>query len=76
MERYSVFEEILCESQTGKPYRSFGIAAGELRLSDLSLEEQPVREFAERLNAEELEIVHLQGAVEDFMESLEGKDKA
>ena len=73
MQRYTVFEEVLYESQTGKP---FGIAAGELRFSDLSLEEQPVREFAERLNAEELEIVHLQGAVEDFMESLEGKDKA
>jgi len=76
MQRYTVFEEVLYESQTGKPYRSFGIAAGGLRFSDLSLEEQPVREFAERLNAEELEIGHLQGAVEDFMESLEGKDKA
>ncbi|MEY8382156.1 hypothetical protein AALG83_03200 [Christensenellaceae bacterium 44-20] len=76
MQRYRVFEEVLYESQTGKPYRSFGVAAGELRFSDLSLEERPVREFVERLNAEELEIVHLQGAVEDFMESLEGKDKA
>ena len=70
MERYAVFEEILYESQTGKPYRSFGIAAGELRFSDLSLEEQPVREFVERLNAEGLELVHLEGAVEDFLESL------
>ena len=69
MERYTIIEEVLYESQTGKPYRCFGIAAGELRFSDLSPEERPVREFVERLNAEELEIVHLQGAVEDFLES-------
>lgn len=70
MEHYTVIEEILYESQTGKPYRSFGIAAGNLRISDLSLEEQPVREFVERLNAEGLEIVHLGGAIEDFLGSL------
>ncbi|MBS6510925.1 MAG: hypothetical protein KH334_04405 [Clostridiales bacterium] len=70
MEHYTVIEEILYESQTGKPYRSFGIAAGNLRISDLSLEEQPVREFVERLNAEGLEIVHLEGAIEDFLGSL------
>ena len=70
MQRYRVFEEVLYESQTGKPYRSFGVAAGELRFSDLSLEERPVREFVERLNAEGLEIVHLEGAVEDFLGSL------
>ena len=69
MERYTIIEEVLYESQTGKPYRCFGVAAGKLRFSDLSLEEQPVREFVERLNAEGLEIVHLQGAVEDFLES-------
>ena len=70
MEHYTVIEEILYESQTGKPYRSFGIAAGNLRISDLSLEERPVREFMERLNAEGLEIVHLEGAIEDFLGSL------
>ena len=70
MEHYTVIEEILYESQTGKPYRSFGIAAGNLRISDLSLEEQPFREFVERLNAEGLEIVHLEGAIEDFLGSL------
>ncbi len=70
MEHYTVIEEILYESQTGKPYRSFGIAAGNLRISDLSLEERPVREFVERLNAEGLEIVHLEGAIEDFLGSL------
>ena len=69
MERYTIIEEVLYESQTGKPYRCFGIAAGELRFSDLSLEEQPVREFVDRLNAEGLEIVHLEGAIEDFLES-------
>ncbi len=70
MEHYTVIEEILYESQTGKPYRSFGIAAGNLRISDLSLEERPVREFVERLNAEGLESVHLEGAIEDFLGSL------
>ena len=70
MEHYTVIEEILYESQTGKPYRSFGIAAGNLRISDLSLEERPVREFVERLNEEGLEIVHLEGAIEDFLGSL------
>ena len=70
MEHYTVIEEILYESQTGKPYRSFGIAAGNLRISDLSLEERPVREFVERLNAEVLESVHLEGAIEDFLGSL------
>ena len=70
MERYYMIEEDLKDMTTGRRYHCFGVGFGEQHFSDLCLEEKPVREFVDRLNKEALELIHLPGAIEDFMQSL------
>ncbi len=70
MERYYMIEEDLKEPTTRQLYHSYGVGVGGQHFPDLCLEEKPVREFVEQINREQLEQIHLQGAIEDFVQSL------
>lgn len=71
MEQYYMVEEILENRETGAKYCCYGVGIGEKKYGDLCLEKAPVQEFVQLLNDEGLEQIHLEGAIEDFVQSLD-----
>ena len=71
---YDVMQERCCEEEQGW-YDTYGIEAraqgvpGTVydRIPDISLNEEKVREFAERCTRNQLSLVHLREAVEDLL---------
>lgn len=75
MEQYYMVEEVLENEETGTKYCCYGVGIGEQKYGDLCLEKPSVQEFVRRLNDEGLEQIHLEGAVEDFVQSLDAEKK-